>query len=78
MLMKFASFGDYYARVVRYNKNVPNFAAFGLANGQLKFYWMKNKKSKKMNFKNLPGVVDLQWDSNSTNYILGCWNNGIV
>jgi len=38
VLMKFASFGDYYARVVRYNKNVPNFAAFGLANGMIKFY----------------------------------------
>lgn len=24
------------------------------------------------------GVQDLQWDPNSSNYLLACWDNGII
>lgn len=37
-MLKMSSFGDYYARVFRFNLNVPNYAAFGLANGMVKFF----------------------------------------
>lgn len=64
--------------VGRWNQNQAGVFAVGGRDGRVIFYNLQNKKSTKILFKNKGKVEDLQWDPNSSNYLLVCWTGGEV
>ena len=64
--------------VARWSETSSTQFALGAADGRLVFYDIKTNKQRKMLFAERPDVVDLQWDPNSSNYVIACWAYGQI